>query len=81
MIEIDTFIYQGWFKLIKMDDTYIYNVAKDFYVRYMLFFWTFYSSKEPEILYSAVFNITIIINVFFRISEYQNDFWRIMWLE
>ncbi len=29
-----------------------------------MFFWTFYSSKKPKKIYSAVFNIIIIINVF-----------------
>ncbi len=31
--EINTFIYQGWFKLIKSDDNNVYNVTKYFYFR------------------------------------------------
>ncbi len=27
---------------------FIYNVTNDFYFKSMLFFWTFYSSKNPE---------------------------------
>ncbi len=42
IIEINTFIKQGSFKLIKRDDKDIYNVTKDFYFRKMLFFSTFY---------------------------------------
>ncbi len=33
----------------------------------MLLFWTFYSSKEPKKIYSAVFNI--IINVFWAANQ------------
>ncbi len=33
MIEINTFIKQGWFKLIGNNDKDIYNVTKDFCFR------------------------------------------------
>ncbi len=35
-------------KLIKSDSKDIYNVTEDFFLKQMLFFWTFYSSKNPE---------------------------------
>ncbi len=44
--EFNTFVQQGCIKLIKSDNKDMYNVAKDFYFRQMLFFWTFYSEKK-----------------------------------
>ncbi len=43
--EANAFIPQRHVQLIKSD---ISNVTKDFYFKEMLFFWTFYSSKNPE---------------------------------
>ncbi len=39
---------QGHIKLIKSDSKDIYNVTKYFYFKSVIFFWTFYSSKNPE---------------------------------
>ncbi len=44
----------------------------------MLFFWTFYSSKKPEKLCLAVFNIYNIQKWFLSSkSAYYYDFWRL----
>ncbi len=45
---MNTFIQQGCIKLSKGVSKDIYNVTKDFYFKYMLFFWTLCSSKNPE---------------------------------
>ncbi len=34
--------------MIKSDSEDIFNITKDFYFRKILFFWTFYSSNDPE---------------------------------
>ncbi len=34
--------------MIKSDSKDIYNVQKDFYFKYILFFLTFYSSVNPD---------------------------------
>jgi len=46
---VNTFIQQGCFKLIKSDNKDIYNVTRDFYFKYMLFFHQcFLSSKSSN---------------------------------
>ncbi len=40
--------YPGHIQLIKSDSKDIYNITKDFYFIQIGFFWTFYSSKNPE---------------------------------
>ncbi len=80
---------QGCINLIKSDRKEVNNVTKYFYFKYILFFLTFYSSKNNEnnvtisrkILSStAVFNIDNNKKCFLSSkSAYLNDFWRIMW--
>ncbi len=48
---MNTFIQKGCIKLIKSDSKDIYKTAKVRYFKTMLFFWTFYSSKNPEKVY------------------------------
>ncbi len=45
---MNTFIHQGCIQLIKSDSKDICNLTKYFYLKLMPFFWTFYSSKNPE---------------------------------
>ncbi len=44
--DINTFILQGLIQWIKNDNDF-YIVAKKMHFKWMLFFWTFYSSKYP----------------------------------
>ncbi len=46
--QINTSIEQGCIELIKSDNKHIYNIANDFYFKWMLLFSTFYLSKNPE---------------------------------
>ncbi len=41
-------MHQGCIKLFKSDSKDISNVNKAFYFKYMLLFWFFYSSVNPE---------------------------------
>ncbi len=43
--ESNDFLQQRFFKLLKSESKNMYNVTEDLK---MLFFWTFYSSKNPE---------------------------------
>ncbi len=67
------FILHRCIKLIKGDSKDIYNVTKDFHFKYMLFFWTFCSSVNPEKKFLAQFS-TLSSK-----SAYYYDFWRIIW--
>ncbi len=42
------FFHQGHNTLAKGDSKYIYNVTKDFYIKYILSFCAFYLSNNPE---------------------------------
>ncbi len=48
LYEIENIKKSGICIFVKNDSKRIYNVTKDFYLQSMLFFWTFYSSKNPK---------------------------------
>ncbi len=56
--EINTFIQQGCMELTQNNSKHIYNVAKDFYGKWMLFFLTIYSSKN------LFFTLIIMRNIY-----------------
>ncbi len=57
---MNNFTQQGCIKLITdqnskdIDNKDIYNVKKDLYFKYMLFYWILHSSKNPEKKKTAV---------------------------
>ncbi len=77
--EILTFIQQGCIKLLIIDSTCIFWWYKIFCFKQMLFFWTFYSSKNPgKKIYqfpqkyeaAQLFSTLIIINVSWAANQH-----------
>ncbi len=67
IIEINTFIQQGSFKLIKSDDKKTFIMLQKIYISdRCCLFWTVYSSKKPE-KNSTIF--TTNINVFWAANQ------------
>ncbi len=62
--EINTFIQEGCIKLIKSDSEGIYKVT-DFCFKWMLFFSTLYSWKNPKNVHvsSEILSSTIVFNI------------------
>ncbi len=64
---------QGCIKLIKSDSKEMYSITKDLYFKSVLFFQTFYLSKNPEKMHHG-FHLTILNKYFLSIKS-ANDFW------
>ncbi len=60
---------QGRIKLIKNDSKDIYNITKDFYFKSVLFFQTFYLSKNTGKKMYHCFHLTIQRNIYWASNQ------------